>query len=127
MRPIMVPSMTDPVGVDLTDQERSLLVSALVEWGGSAHPDDSIARAIGFSDLDDMDANQERLRTALMAKEPLTAVDWRRVLISAEIAFASDVYGAGWEWEATTGWDDETTIRLLRAAQLKLIEVARSV
>lgn len=48
------------------------------------------------------------------------------MLISTEICFASDYYGAGWEWEALTGLDNYASLRTLRDLQEKLIRIANA-
>ena len=114
----------EPMTVELTDNERSLLMTALTEWGGAAHPDDFIARALGFENLDRMDAERDRLFSALHRYQAMTPKDWRTVLLCAEIGSVSVVYGAGWDWETVSGFDDETTIRVLRSLQEKLLPVS---
>jgi hypothetical protein len=48
-------------------------------------------------------------------------MDWARALLATELAFASEVVGSGYEWSTTTGWSDDTTVKILRSTQLKLI------
>lgn len=43
------------VTVALTDEERGMLVSGLIEWGGPADVTESLAAAMGFSTLKDLD------------------------------------------------------------------------
>jgi hypothetical protein len=50
----------------------------------------------------------------------MTADDWRRVLLSVEIVFASDVVGSGLDWRITSGISDEESVGLLRGLQRKL-------
>lgn len=44
-------------------------------------------------------------------------------LISTEVNFASDRWGAGYEWETVSGYSDTDTIARLRKLQLKLVGV----
>ena len=108
------------VSVELTSEERELLRSGLLEWGGPARPTAELARAIGFVDLDDLWAQCQRLRELLAENQPLSRADWRRTLLATEIVFASDVLGSGVDWSSTSGLADDDTIRLLRAVQRKL-------
>ena len=48
-------------------------------------------------------------------------MDWAWALLATELAFASEVVGSGYEWSTTTGWSDDTTVKVLRSTQLKLI------
>lgn len=115
-----------PQHVALTDDERDLILAALTEWGGVARPTEVLAWAIGFSSVEAFDADLERLEDTIRDAQPLAPVDWKRVLISTEICFASDYYGAGWEWESLTGLDNYASLRTLRDLQEKLIEIANA-
>ena len=109
--------------LDLTPDERGVLISGLVEWGGSARPTEQLVQAMGFADLEDFDTQGVRLARALRDKTPLTPVDWQRVLIATEIAFASEYFGVGTDWEAATGYDDEDSLGVLREIQGKIIAI----
>ena len=113
------------VVVQLSDEERALLVRGLREWGGPTRPTAALANAMGSETVAGLLADTDRVAAQLNAGEPLTAADWARALIATEIAFASDYYGSGWDWSSTTGLDDEETIRRLRQVQRKLVGVAR--
>ena len=117
--------MSETVAVQLSDDERALLVRGLGEWGGPTRPTDALARAMGSKNVAGLLADTKRVAMRLEARESLTAADWARALIATEIAFASDYYGSGLDWATTTGFDDEETIRRLRQLQRKLISVAR--
>jgi len=117
--------VSETVAVQLSDDERALLVRGLGEWGGGTRPTDALARAMGSENVAGLLADTKRVAAQLEADEPLTAADWARALIATEIAFASDYYGSGWDWSVIAGFDDEETIRRLRQVQRKLISVAR--
>lgn len=117
--------MSERVAIQLSGDERALLVCGLGEWGGPTRPTDALARAMGSEDVAGLLADTKRVAVQLEAGEPLSAADWARALIATEIAFASDYYGSGWDWSSTTGLGDEETIRQLRQVQRKLISVAR--
>ena len=82
---------------------------------------EEFAVAMGFDGTEDLHYRSLRIRAALIAHEALEPMDWARALLATELAFASDVVGSGYEWSTTTGWSDETTVRVLRSTQLKLI------
>jgi hypothetical protein len=116
----------DLIDPGLTPDERYLLERGLAEWGGPASATDALAVAIGFRDVDDLlRGDGRRLKDALRGGENLTATDWRRTLLATEIAFASTVVGAGWDWRFTTGLSDEQSIALLRNTQRKLSHALR--
>ncbi len=117
----------DVIAVSLTSDERYMLQRGLSEWGGPAWATDQLAQVIGFRDEDDLLRHEgRRLREDLGRSQPLTASDWRRVLLSTEIVFASDVVGSGSDWSITTGLSDEETIKMLRAVQRKIGRALRS-
>lgn len=117
--------MPELVDAELTDDERALLACGLGEWRGPATPTDEIACLLGFADVRALHRDGGRIVRALRAGDALTSDDWRRALISTELAFASDLVGSGVDWPTTTGFDDEETIRLLRSIQRKLVRIAR--
>lgn len=107
-------SASEPVHFELSDQESTLLWQGLGHWGGPADLTDAMAVAIGFASTADFFDEEERSSAALKEKAALPPADWRRILLATEIVFASDIVGAGYEWQAVTGWDDEATLRILR-------------
>lgn len=106
--------------VDLAERELDLLLSGLHEWSGPAGCTDSLARGMGFDDVDDFDQQRKRMGLALREGAPLSRWDWSRILIAAEIVFVSDVAGSGVEWATTTGQSDAETLDALRGLQRKL-------
>jgi hypothetical protein len=113
------------VTVDFTEGERKLLTQGLLQWGGPAAPTDSLAVAMGFADVRDLLKESKRIGNAIGLGTPVTAPDLRRALVATEIAFSSDVFGAGVEWETVTGLTDQATISLLRTLQRRLVAVGR--
>lgn len=109
------------VAIDLTLDEAQFLERALQQWGGPGRCTEALAAALGFNDLADFSTSLQALIQALKNGEALSRTNWTRVLLASEIAFASDVVGAGVEWPTVTGWSDEQTIRLLRELQRKLM------
>ena len=108
--------------VQLTEDERELLTRGVVQWsGGPTRLTNELAVALGFADVSDFDAETWRLAEALGEKADLSSRDAVRALVATEIAFASDVFGAGVDWQTVTGLSDEETISILRRLQRKLV------
>ena len=87
--------------VDLSPREIDLLSHGLMEWGGPAFATSELAVAMGFHGLQDMEGECKRLAEAIRAKQPLSPEDWTRALAATEVAFASEVWGSGWDWAIT--------------------------
>ncbi|WP_221320406.1 hypothetical protein [Actinoplanes sp. L3-i22] len=113
------------VSIELDEDEREVLARGLTEWGGPARCTEALAVAMDFGSVEHLFEHVVRLRPLVRGGQPLGRRDWRRVLISAEIVFASDVFGSGWDWQSTTGFRDEETIRILRSLQRKIERAAR--
>lgn len=105
--------------IDLSETERSLLMKGILQWGGPACVTDELAVAMGFIGSDDLNVEHVRLYESLKSQSPLEAVDWARVLVMTEFVFASNVLGAGLDWETVTGLADTETIQILRLLQRK--------
>lgn len=112
-------------GVEFTPAERSVLRAGLHQWLGPARCTDVVAVIIGFPNWDDFRAQIGPLVAALERSQPLTGEDWRRILVSAEVSFGSDVLGSGVEWPTLTGMADVETLDVLRGLQRKLAAVVR--
>ncbi len=108
------------MAIELSAAEREVLRRGLGEWFGPARCTEALAVAMGFLSVDDLREQEKRIRSALVANEPLSGRDWRRALVATEFVFASDVFGSGVEWSITTGLGDEETIHILRGLQRKL-------
>ena len=117
--------LDDDYAVDLTDLQRSVLRNGLFQWLGPARPTDAVASLIGFGDASDLLEQIHRLLVAVDASEPLSGRDWRRLLISTEVMFGSDVLGSGVEWPTVTGIADQTAMEALRQIQRLLVAVVR--
>ena len=108
------------VPIELTDDERRMLVFGLIDWGGPTRATNSLAVAMGFSGLDDLKREAPRIADRLQAGQPLTVRDWSRTLFATELIFASAVFGTGSGWTVIQGGDDAHWIRVLRQLQQKL-------
>jgi hypothetical protein len=109
----------------LAPEEIGFLRRALLEWGGPAHASDELARGMGFADSGALVRRCAELQSDLNGDAPVAPSDWARILLAAEIVFASDLVGSGTEWRTTTGMDDASTLELLRGIQRKLGRVIR--
>lgn len=117
-------SVVDAFSIDLDADERRLLRSGVLEWGGPARCTEEMAIAVGFESVQDIFDQTDRLRDALATGGPLTYIDWSRVVLATEVVFASDVMGSGHDWSITTGISDADTIVLLRQVQSKVTRAA---
>ncbi|MDA0179816.1 hypothetical protein OJ997_05885 [Solirubrobacter phytolaccae] len=89
-------------------------------WGGPAKMTDEVAALLGYEDKAAFNQDQERLEHCVAGALPASRGDWRRVLLAAELAFASYELGGAWDWETVTGINEEAAILVLRAVQSKL-------
>lgn len=122
---LRVPDESNDV-VALDDRERQFLRAAMLEWGGPANPTDALALALGFTSAATMSRETWALWERIEAGQALSAQDWRRVLLAAEVVFASDVVGSGLDWPITSGIPDAESIAILRGLQRKLPRWRRS-
>ena len=109
----------DLVAIDLTDDERRLLLGGLLEYGGPATGARVVAPMVGTTSLDEFFQLTDRLRAAIAQSRPLTGLDWARALVLSEICWASDVLGAASEF--STNLSDERALRALRSLQRKIV------
>ena len=105
------------VHLDLTREQRELLRHGLSEWGGPASATNALAHALGFADRAMLHREQRCLADEIGLRLPLSRRDWARVLVALEVVWSSNYWGAAHDWQITTGWDDERTLRALRELQ----------
>ena len=110
-----------PVQFRLSDDERRVLRAGLTEWGGPANCTDELAVAMGFQSLTDLFTEGGGIGDTIVEGRSLSRTDWTRVLLATEITFASNVMGSGSGWPITTGFDDQSTIKVLRSLQRKIV------
>jgi hypothetical protein len=108
------------VSLELTEDERRMLVYGLRDWGGPAHGTDSLAVAVGFASLDHLQEDGGRIADAIAAGRALPVRDWTRAMVATEIVFVSDVLGTGSEWTVINGGTDAYWIDVLRSLQRKV-------
>lgn len=124
-QPLNLSEDAKTVSVDLEKDERTMLVYGLMDWGGPAYGTNSLAVAMGFSDLEDLQEDGDRIARAIAAGHPLSVRDWTRALVAAEFAFASEVLGTGGEWTTIQGGSDEHWINVLRKLQHRVPKARR--
>ena len=66
-----------------------------------------------------------RISRKLRSEEHLTPDEVLFALVSTEIIFASDRWGAGVEWEIVAGYSDMESISMLRSLQRKLVGIGK--
>jgi hypothetical protein len=105
------------VAVDLTDRERKFIEQALQQWGWSASDAPFPFQVLGLSTWEEFGRLTVRLQGAVANDEPLTNLDWARVLFLTEITWVSDLVGAGLDFATVTGFSDTEAVALLRGLQ----------
>jgi hypothetical protein len=115
------------VAIDLTDDERSLMLQGLNEYGGPVDRDVPLLLTplLGLSTVDEFWTLRSRLMEGIRATELLSDLDWARALFLTEISWASDVIGAGIDFGTTAR--DEAAAPLLRSIQRKVSTADRFV
>lgn len=114
------------VEVGLTPEERALLRSGLLEWGGPANCTEELASAMGFEGLNGLRTEGRRIADQLGEGVALTRLDLLRALLATEFVFISDSVGSGSDWRGTVGMSDVDTITVLRGLQRKTTSHVRS-
>lgn len=106
-------------GVELTDDERRLLLAGLMEYGGPAAGAGALAPLVGAQNVEEFFQLTDRLSAAIKDDQPLSGLDWARALLLTEICWASDVLGAASEF--ATNLPDDRALPALRSLQRKLV------
>jgi hypothetical protein len=107
--------------VELSDEERCVLFWGLEIWGGPTRMTDPLAVALGFDDTNSLHSAMDELADRVRVGTMLSRKEWAQVVALTEIAFSSNIFGAGWEWCIVTGLPDAETIVLLRTIQDKFL------
>jgi hypothetical protein len=111
------------VAIELTDEERELMVLSLNEYYGPAgHAYELLHPLLGQSNKDEWVRLVNRLMEAIENNEPLSDLDWARALFLTEISFGSALVGAALDLVRGA---DEYRIKLLRSLQYKVSSHAR--
>lgn len=113
----------DLAGADLSDDERQLLLSGLMEYGGPAAGAAALAPLVGVDSVDAFFELTDRLSSAIADREPLSDVDWARAVVLTEICWASDILGAA--SDLGSNMSDDRALAALRSLQRKVVTGAR--
>lgn len=103
---------------DLTDDERLLLLSGLMEYGGPAYGAPLVAPIVGAASKDDFSRLTDRLYAAIEDGRALSDLDWARALVLTEICWASNLLGAASDFG--TNMSDGRALAALRSLQRKM-------
>jgi hypothetical protein len=104
----------------LSIRERDFVDACLASWTGISTKAPIPVRALGYADRDHFDDEVDRLRRATSAGAKLSEVDTARVLFLSELAFGSDLFGAGVEFRLVSSFPDDEGIAVLRTLQRRL-------
>ncbi|MBF6334787.1 hypothetical protein IU450_02690 [Nocardia abscessus] len=104
----------------LTPAERDFVDGALASWVGVSASAPIPVLALGFPDRDRFKEETIRLRRAVHDGAVLSEVETARVLFLSELAFGSDLFGAGVEFQLVNAIRDTEAITILRSLQRKL-------
>jgi hypothetical protein len=118
-----IDEMTDSselVAVDLTEDERDFIQQTLEQWGLSAASAPFPFQVLGLSTWEAFGELTVRLENSVIGGEPLTDLDWARLLFLTEVTFASDLVGSGLDFDTVTGFSDFEAVSLLRGLQRKI-------
>jgi hypothetical protein len=118
-------SSAELLTVDLSDDERNFIWQAMYQWQFSASRQPFPYQVLGLSTWQEFAELTHRLAHAVTDQEPLTGLDWMRVLYLTECSWASDVVGAGLDFSIVTEFSDIDGLSLLRCLQRKIGRVAR--
>jgi hypothetical protein len=108
------------VAVELTEDERHFIQQTMEQWALSAAWKPFPFQVLGFSTWEEFLNLTGRLEHAVIAGEPLTDLDWARVLFLTEITWASTLIGSGLDFAIVTRFSDTEAVSLLRGLQRKI-------
>ena len=113
------------VTLELTEDERGMLVYGLRDWDGPAHGTHSLSVAMGFAGLSDLQEDGARIADAIASGQALPVRDWTRAMVATEFAFASELLGTGSEWTVINARSDGYWVEVLRSLQRKVPQARR--
>lgn len=111
------------VDVELTDDERQLLVLGLNEYLGPAAGAPVLAPLVGLATETEFIQLINRLMAAIKQRNALSDLDWAHALVLTEISWGSSLLGAGIEF--ASNMPDEKAAPLMRSLQYKLVTARR--
>ncbi|OBG25188.1 hypothetical protein [Mycobacterium sp. 852002-51057_SCH5723018] len=106
------------VAIELTDEERKLIVLALNEYAGTAqHTYRLLCPVLGQSSKQEWFQLVNRLSLAIEIKKPMSDLDWARALFLTDISFGSTLVGSGLRFGPAA---DKHWFEVLRSVQRKV-------
>jgi hypothetical protein len=117
--------MTGPqlVAIELTDEERELMVLALNEYAGTAqHTYKLLSPVLGQPNKHEWFQLINRLECAIENEEPMSDLDWARAMFLTDISFGSTLVGSGLRFGQAA---DDYWFEILRSVQGKVSTHAR--
>jgi hypothetical protein len=117
---------SDLVAVELTEDERDFIQQTLEQWALSAASTPFPFQVLGLSTWEEFGGLTGRLEHAVVAGQPLSDLDWARVLFLTEITWASNLVGSGLDFAIVTRFSDTEAVGLLRALQRKISSYKRA-
>jgi hypothetical protein len=114
------------VAVELTEDERDFIQQTLEQWALSAASKPFPFQVLGLSTWEEFGNLTGRLEHAVTDGEPLTDLDWARVLFLTEITWASNIIGSGLDFAIVTRFSDTEAVGLLRGLQRKISSYKRA-
>ncbi|MCV7196791.1 hypothetical protein [Mycobacterium angelicum] len=113
-------SSPESVAVDLAFDEREFIRQTLEQWGWSASGKPFPFQVLGLPTWDEFRELVGRLSHAIGGGEPLSDLDWARVLFLTEITWASSLVGSGLDFALVTKFSDTEAVGVLRGLQRKI-------
>ncbi|HET6731223.1 hypothetical protein [Mycobacterium sp.] len=111
------------VDVELTDDERQLLVLGLNEYLGPAAGAPVLAPLVGVATEAEFIQLINRLVADIKQRNALSDLDWAHALVLTEISWGSSLLGSGIEF--ASNMPDEKAAPLMRSLQYKLVTARR--
>jgi hypothetical protein len=114
--PAIAETPDDFVAVDLSREERQMLVCGLTDWGGSVDAMPTDLEAIGVGSHEELYEEAERISAGIASGEALPRRDWTRALVSTERVYIVE----GHEWASIQGGTPEYWDGVLEGLRQKL-------
>jgi hypothetical protein len=122
----LMADVSDLIAIALTEDERDFVQQTLEQWALSAASTPFPFQALGLSTWEEFGELTGRLERGVLVGEPLTDLDWARVLFLTEITWASNLVGSGLDFATVTRFSDTTAVGLLRGLQRKISSYERA-
>jgi hypothetical protein len=111
---------------ELSEDERKFIWQAMYQWQWSASDAPFPYQVLGLSSWTEFAELTHRLAHSVTDCDPLTELDWMRVLYLTECSWASNIVGSGLDFPIVTEFSDIDCLSMLRHLQRKIGRVARA-